>query len=60
MWETWRMSESSYKVRLSAKYKQAIEEPTKAKRAKELIGFLNLLVEEARRIKKDKDVSQQD
>jgi len=52
------MSKSSYKVRLNAKYKQAIEEPTKAKRAKELIGFLNMLVEEAKKIRKGEEFSQ--
>jgi hypothetical protein len=52
------MSKNSYKIRLSAKYKQAIGEPTKTGRAKELIGFLNLLVEEAKKIKKDDDLSQ--
>lgn len=52
------MSKSSYKVRLTAKYKQAIEEPTKAKRAKELIGFLNMLVEEAKKIRKGEAFSQ--
>lgn len=42
-------------MHLTAKYKQAMNEPTKTKRAKELIGFLNLLVEEAKRIKKGED-----
>ncbi len=52
------MSKNSSKIQLTSKYKQALEEPTKARRAKEIIGFLNLLVEEARKIKKDKDFSQ--
>ena len=52
------MSQMDYKIRLSTKYKQAIEEPTKVKRAKEIIGYLNLLVDEARKMRKDKDLSQ--
>jgi len=47
-----RMSKNSSKIQLTAKYKQALEEPTKARRAKEIIVYLNLLVEEARKIKK--------
>lgn len=47
------MSQHDYKIRLSTKYKQAIEEPTTAERAKEIVGFLNLLVDEARKMKKD-------
>ena len=49
---TRKMSQYDLKVRLNSKYKQAIEEPTKARRAKELVGFLNLLVDEARKMKK--------
>lgn len=54
-----KMSQTDYKIRLSTKYKQAIEEPTKAKRAKEILGYLNLLVDEAKKMRKDKDLSQE-
>ena len=50
------MSQTDNKIRLSTKYKQAIEEPTKVKRAQEIIGYLNLLVDEARKMRKDKDL----
>jgi hypothetical protein len=47
------MSQNDYKIRLSTKYKQAIEETTKERRAKKIVGFLNLLVDEAKKMKKD-------